>query len=77
MQSMVICCFWLFILFYIFYNFQYDAYDSHKKTFKIVFKLELKAYDDNITILICCNNVVFIKCFFFVFERVLSLLDGC
>ena len=48
-----------------------------KKIFKIIFKLELKVYEDNIPILICCNNEIFIKRFFLVFKRVLSLLDAC
>ena len=48
-----------------------------KKIFKIIFKLELKVYEDNNPILICCNNEIFIKSFFLVFKRVLSLLDAC
>ena len=75
---MVICYFLFFILtFIVFKIFQYAAYDSHKKIFKIIFKLESKVYEDDIPILISCNNEIFVKCFFLVFKRVLSLLDPC
>ena len=74
MQSMVICYFLFFILIFIFFIiFQYGPYDSHKQTFKSIFKLKLKLYEDNIPILICCNNEIFIV-FFFVFKRVLIFL---
>ena len=61
----------IFILFTI---FQYGAYDSLKPIFKIIFKLELKVYEDDIPILIYCTNEIFIKYFFLVFKRVLSWL---
>ena len=74
MQSMVICYFLFFILIFIFFTiFQYGPYDSHKQTFKSIFKLKLKLYEDNIPILMCCNNEIFIV-FFFVFKRVLIFL---
>ena len=63
------------MLLFIYYTF-YISYDSHKQIFKIIFKLELKAYKNDIPILICCNNEIFIECFLLVFERV-SLLDAC
>ena len=53
------------------------AHMSHKQIFHIIFKLELKVYEDDIPILICYNNEIFIKYFFLVFKRVLSLLDAC
>ena len=78
MQLMVLCDFLFFISIFIFFTiFQYGAYDSHKQVFKIIFKLELEVYEDDIPILICCNYEIFMKCFFLVFKRVLSLLDAC
>ena len=75
MQSMVICYFLFFILIFVFFTtFQYSAYDSHKQIFKCIFELELKLYEDDIPILICFNNEIFIKHFFLVFRRVLILL---
>ena len=78
MESMIICYFLFFILIFIFFTiFQYSAYDNHKQIFKSIFKLELKLYEDDILVLICCNNEIFIKCFFLVFKRVLILLAAC
>ena len=65
------------MIFIFFTIFQYGEYDNHKQIFKIIFKLELKVYEDDVLILICCNNEIFIKCFFLVFKRVLNLLDAC
>ena len=63
-----------YIDFYIFLQFfNMVQYDSHKQIFKSIFKLKLKLYEDNIPILICCNNEIFIV-FFFVFKRVLIFL---
>ena len=68
----------LFTLIFIFFiTFQYGAYDRHKQIFGIIFKLDLKVYEGDIPILICCNNEIFIKCFFLVFKKVLSLPDTC
>ena len=77
MQSMIMLFFAFYIDFYIFTIFQYGAYDSHKQIFNIIFKMELKVCEDDIPILNCCNNETFIKCFFLVFKRVLSLLNVC
>ena len=75
MQSMAICYFLFFMLVYIFFTiFQYGEYGSHKKILKSIFELELKLYEDDIPILICFNNEIFIKHFFLVFRRVLILL---
>ena len=66
--------FFIYIDFYIFLQFfNMVQYDSHKQIFKSIFKLKLKLYEDNIPILICCNNEIFIV-FFFVFKRVLIFL---
>ena len=63
-----------FILIFTFCTiFQYGAYDSHKQIFKSISKLKLKQYENDIPILICCNNEIFNKCFL----RVLILLDAC
>ena len=78
MQSMLICYFLSFILIFVFFTIlKCDAYDSRKQIFKIIFKLELKVYEDVIPILICCNNEIFVKYFALLFKRVLSLLDAC
>ena len=70
--------FFVFYFYFIFFIiFQCGAYDNHKQVFKIVFQLKLKVYKGNIPILFCCNNEIFIKCFFLVFKRILSLFDAC
>ena len=63
-----------YIDFYIFLQFfSMVQYDSHKQIFKSIFKL-LKLYEDNIPILICCKNEVFMKSFYFM---PVSVLQWC
>ena len=64
-----------YIDFYIFLQFfNMVQYDSHKQIFKSIFKLKLKLYEDNIPILICCKNEVFMKSFYFM---PVSVLQWC
>ena len=63
-----------YIDFYIFLQFfSMVQYDSHKQIFKSIFKL-LKLYEDNIPILICCKNEVFMKSFYLM---PVSVLQWC
>ena len=72
--NMLFFCFLYWFLYFLQYRFFWQSQTNIKKS---IFKLQLKLYEDNIPILICCNNQIFIKCFFLVYKRVLILLDAC